>query len=107
MARQLFTRNGLKNTTMNDIANASEKGRRTVYSYFRTKREIYEAVIEDESRQVRDLLRREVGLMDTPEQKLRRLMELRMDLAVSSGRRPEVWFRSLFSRDVEIGRAHV
>ena len=37
MARQLFTRNGLKNTTMNDIANASEKGRRTVYSYFRTK----------------------------------------------------------------------
>lgn len=101
MARQLFTRNGLKNTTMNDIANASEKGRRTVYSYFRTKREIYEAVIEDESRQVRDLLRREVGLMDTPEQKLRRLMELRMDLAVSSGRRPEVWFRSLFSRDVD------
>jgi AcrR family transcriptional regulator len=101
VARQLFTRNGLKNTTMNDIANASEKGRRTVYSYFRTKREIYEAVIEDESRQVRDLLRREVGLMDTPEQKLRRLMELRMDLAVSSGRRPEVWFRSLFSRDVD------
>ena len=42
-------------------ANASEKGRRTVYSYFRTKREIYEAVIEDESRQVRDLLRREVA----------------------------------------------
>lgn len=38
VARQLFVHKGLENTTMNDIANASEKGRRTIYTYFRNKR---------------------------------------------------------------------
>ncbi|WP_304467832.1 TetR family transcriptional regulator, partial [uncultured Muribaculum sp.] len=33
VARQLFARKGIENTTMNDIANASEKGRRTIYTY--------------------------------------------------------------------------
>lgn len=34
---------------MNDIANASEKGRRTIYTYFKNKKEIYHAVIEQDS----------------------------------------------------------
>ena len=49
VARQLFVHKGLDNTTMNDIANASDKGRRTIYTYFKSKREIYNAVIERES----------------------------------------------------------
>ncbi len=49
VARQLFARQGLAHTTMNDIAAASEKGRRTIYTYFKSKREIYNAVIERES----------------------------------------------------------
>ncbi|HBG42091.1 MAG TPA: TetR family transcriptional regulator [Porphyromonadaceae bacterium] len=48
VARQLFARNGLENTTMNDIAEASERGRRTLYTYFRSKTDIYKAVIESE-----------------------------------------------------------
>ncbi len=48
VARQLFARLGFDNTTMNDIAQASKKGRRTVYTYFRSKDEIYSAVIETE-----------------------------------------------------------
>ncbi|MCI6877121.1 MAG: TetR family transcriptional regulator, partial [Parabacteroides sp.] len=31
VARQLFARSGVENTTMNDIAQASSKGRRTLY----------------------------------------------------------------------------
>ncbi len=34
---------------MNDIASASEKGRRTIYTYFKSKRDIYNAVIERET----------------------------------------------------------
>lgn len=49
VARQLFVHKGLENTTMNDIANASEKGRRTIYTYFKNKKEIYNAVLEHES----------------------------------------------------------
>ena len=52
VARQLFARKGVENTTMLDIANASEKGRRTIYTYFKNKREIHQAVIERESEQI-------------------------------------------------------
>jgi len=48
VARQLFARIGVENTTMNDIATASDKGRRTLYTYFNNKKEIYNAVVESE-----------------------------------------------------------
>ena len=41
VARKLFAKNGVNNTTMNDIAVASEKGRRTLYTYFKSKEDIY------------------------------------------------------------------
>jgi len=48
VARQLFARMGFDNTTMNDIAHASQKGRRTLYTYFKSKADIFSAVIESE-----------------------------------------------------------
>lgn len=48
VARQLFAKNGVPDTTMNDIAEASGKGRRTLYTYFRNKEEVYLACIEVE-----------------------------------------------------------
>lgn len=48
VARQLFAKLGVENTTMNDIAVASHKGRRTLYTYFNSKNEVYEAVLEAE-----------------------------------------------------------
>jgi len=48
VARQLFAKNGVDETTMNDIAAASGKGRRTLYTYFRNKEEIYMACVESE-----------------------------------------------------------
>ncbi|HOV84166.1 MAG TPA: TetR/AcrR family transcriptional regulator [Paludibacteraceae bacterium] len=48
VARQLFSEKGKKDVTMNDIAEASKKGRRTLYTYFKSKDEIYKAVIDNE-----------------------------------------------------------
>jgi AcrR family transcriptional regulator len=48
VARQLFAEKGKKEVTMNDIAAASKKGRRTLYTYFNNKEEIYKAVIDKE-----------------------------------------------------------
>ena len=48
VARQLFAKNGVEETTMNDIATASKKGRRTLYTYFKSKEQIYMAVVESE-----------------------------------------------------------
>ena len=56
VARQLFAKNGLENTTMNDIAQASGKGRRTLYTYFKSKEDIYYAVIETELERLSDKL---------------------------------------------------
>lgn len=47
-ARILFAKNGFEATTMNEIATVSGKGRRTLYSYFSSKEEIYVAVIQNE-----------------------------------------------------------
>lgn len=57
VARQLFLIKGIENTTMLDIANASEHGRRTVYTYFKSKNEIYSAVILQESEKYVESLR--------------------------------------------------
>ena len=56
VARQLFAKNGLAGTTMNDIAVASGKGRRTLYTYFNRKEDVYYAVIESELERLSDKL---------------------------------------------------
>ncbi|MDO4707375.1 MAG: TetR/AcrR family transcriptional regulator [Porphyromonadaceae bacterium] len=53
VARQLFARSGVQNTTMNDIADAAQRGRRTLYTYFKNKEDIYQAVIERELEHLR------------------------------------------------------
>lgn len=55
---------------MNDIASASDKGRRTIYTYFRSKRDIYNAVVKTESDKIIDKLSAIVALPVDPQQKL-------------------------------------
>ena len=56
VARQIFARMGFDNTTMNDIAHASKKGRRTLYTYFKSKSDIFSAVVESEMDNVHKIL---------------------------------------------------
>ena len=70
VARQLFAHNGIENTTMNNIAEASDKGRRTIYTYFKNKREIYNAVIASETEQMITKLQELATLPIPPESKL-------------------------------------
>ncbi len=79
VARQLFARKGVENTTMNDIASASDKGRRTIYTYFRSKRDIFNAVIESETDQLLTRLRLIVARDTTPEEKLLEYVECRFE----------------------------
>ncbi|TFH95802.1 TetR/AcrR family transcriptional regulator [Porphyromonas levii] len=48
VARRLFAEQGYHATTMNAIAVAAGKGRRTLYNYFGTKSDVYLAVIQEE-----------------------------------------------------------
>lgn len=54
VARELFAGKGKDNVTMNDIAEASKRGRRTLYTYFNNKEEIYRQVIRQELRHLWD-----------------------------------------------------
>lgn len=64
---------------MNDIASASDKGRRTIYTYFKSKREIFNAVIESETDQLLGKLRLIVAHPASPEEKLRAYIECRFE----------------------------
>jgi len=55
-ARRVFARKGIERTTMNDIAAASKKGRRTLYMYFKSKDEISTIVIENEMERLYEML---------------------------------------------------
>ncbi|MGN0206262.1 MAG: TetR/AcrR family transcriptional regulator [Muribaculaceae bacterium] len=79
VARQLFARKGIENTTMNDIAEASDKGRRTIYTYFKNKREIYNAVVQSESSQMLARLQELIKQPLTPEQKLMNFIFIRFE----------------------------
>ena len=72
IARQLFAKKGIENTTMNDIAAASDKGRRTIYTYFRNKRDIYNAVVKTESDKIVEKL---TQILDKPEPVEQKLMD--------------------------------
>ena len=79
VARQLFARKGVENTTMNDIASASSKGRRTIYTYFKSKTEIFNAVIETETDKILSRLRLMLVKSATPDEKLRDYIYERFD----------------------------
>ena len=79
VARQLFARKGVENTTMNDIASASDKGRRTIYTYFKSKREIFNAVIASETDELLNRLRKIVALKESPKEKLKKYIDCRFD----------------------------
>lgn len=70
VARQLFAQNGVENTTMNDIALASGKGRRTLYTYFSGKEELYWAVAESELEILSEAMQQAVNRDISPDEKI-------------------------------------
>lgn len=79
VARQLFARMGVDNTTMNDIAQASRKGRRTLYTYFKNKNEIYLAVVESELNLLYKMLLDVAAKDMAPDEKLITFIYMRLD----------------------------
>lgn len=105
VARQLFMRKGLDNTTMNDIATASDRGRRTLYTYFSTKSDIFQAVVEKESATIRAELDAAIAAAPTPADKLRTLIEMRLSLVTRNAKGYQVWLDSLMGHDKERAEA--
>lgn len=80
VARQLFARKGVEDTTMNDIAVASKKGRRTLYTYFKSKDHIYMAVVESELEMLSDSMEKAAKQSVAPDQKILDLITTHLDI---------------------------
>jgi AcrR family transcriptional regulator len=70
-AKKLFQQYGLGKTTMEDIARAIGKGKSSLYYYFATKEEIFEAVVMQEKKYVIREIELAIHNANTAEEKLR------------------------------------
>lgn len=80
VARRQFAQYGIEKTTMNDIAIASKKGRRTLYTYFKNKEDIYYAVIESEQNKLTNTLWEVVNKDLPPDEKLLEYIYARLEV---------------------------
>ena len=80
VARQLFAKKGVEATTMNDIAVASKKGRRTLYTYFKSKDQIYMAVVESELKMLSDTMDKVAKKPNVPDEKILELITTHLDI---------------------------
>jgi AcrR family transcriptional regulator len=70
-AQKLFQQYGVRKTTMEDIARAMGKGKSTLYYYYCSKEEIFDAVILREMEEVFNRVKQSVEKADSAEDKLK------------------------------------
>lgn len=70
-ARQLFIKFGFEKTTMNEIAEESRKGKSSLYYYFTSKEEIFQAVVEYEAEILKNNIIQALENCSNAEEKLR------------------------------------
>lgn len=99
VARQLFAKYGFEETSMNDIAVGANKGRRTLYTYFNSKEEIYMAVIQTELERLFERMEEVARRNISPDEKMVQLvfahLEVMKEAAYRNGN-----LRAEFFRDV-------
>ncbi|MCS7228918.1 MAG: TetR/AcrR family transcriptional regulator [Candidatus Kryptonium sp.] len=78
IAREIFARFGFKKTTMEEIAKAVKKAKSSLYYYFQSKEEVFQAVIEQEAQVLREKIEKAISQENTPQGKLRSYIITRM-----------------------------
>ncbi|MDP4185496.1 MAG: TetR/AcrR family transcriptional regulator [Bacteroidota bacterium] len=71
IAQEIFSKYGYKKTTLDDIANAVRKGKSSLYYYFSSKEDLFQAVIMKEVEILKQELEKVVFKDTTPEEKFR------------------------------------
>ena len=77
-ASRIFSHYGFRKTTMEEISKALKKGKSSIYYYFGSKEEIFEAVVLYEANQLRTRLTTAIKEVDSPTEKLRNYIFVRM-----------------------------
>lgn len=77
-ARQVFARYGYKKTALDDIAKEARKGKSTIYYYFKSKDDIFKAVIDTEAEIRVRTIDDQISTIEDPQQKLKTYIYVRM-----------------------------
>ena len=77
-ARQVFARFGFKKTALDDIARESRKGKSTIYYYFKSKDEIFKAVVDVEADIRAKAIEAEISQIEDPKLKMKTYIYVRM-----------------------------
>jgi AcrR family transcriptional regulator len=77
-AGTIFSRYGFKKTTMDEIARALKMGKSSIYYYFESKEEIFEAVVLHEANILRNELTTAIKSVESPVEKMRNYVFVRM-----------------------------
>ena len=77
-AGQIFSRYGFKKSTLGDIAKAVNMGKSSIYYYFESKEEIFEAVVFHEANTLRNELTTAIKSVESPIDKLKNYVFVRM-----------------------------
>lgn len=77
-ARQVFVRYGYKKTALDDIAREARKGKSTIYYYFKSKDEIFKAVIDAEAEIRAKTIDDQISTINDPQLKLKTYIYVRM-----------------------------
>jgi len=79
ISSDIFSKHGFKKTTMNDIAKTLDMGKSSLYYYFKSKEEVFEAVVMHEAEILRNVLENEIINRDIePLAKIRKYVITRM-----------------------------
>ena len=78
VAGKLFTRHGFKKTTMDEIAMACHKGKSSIYYYFKSKEEIFRAVVERDAEELKERLDRTIRKDDRAVDRLKAYILFRL-----------------------------
>jgi AcrR family transcriptional regulator len=77
-AGQIFSRYGFRKTTMDEVARALKMGKSSIYYYFESKEEIFEAVVLYEANILRNELTTTIKSVESPTDKMRNYVFVRM-----------------------------
>lgn len=97
IAGQVFSRHGFKKTTMEEIARALRMGKSSVYYYFRSKEEIFEAVVLHEANVLRNELTAAIKSVESPVDKMRNYVFVRM----KSFEKLSNYYNTIFDRNLD------
>ncbi len=77
-ASRIFSHYGYRKTTMDEISRELKKGKSSIYYYFKSKEEIFEEVVLFEANQLRGELTKAIKEVESPPDKLRNYIYVRM-----------------------------